>query len=151
MGFKFGVTQSWKFGTRTWRIRARSFQTAGHGRLGLKRTTARSLAGRSSLTGRFVQDAPDLLRGNLAVRADRLGEVADPQLLEQPRDLAELAVDGRRGGSSCEHAGGRRPRARGRAHAVAIDGGVAVQALQPPGGAAQVALDVGQPARRRSR
>src|SRR4051794_28083315 len=55
-------------------------------------------AGRSPLSPkgrrplRRFQDAPDPLRRRLALGADRLREGTDPQLLQQPGDLAQLDV-----------------------------------------------------------
>ena len=92
---------------------------------------------------RLVQHPPDPLGRHLAARAEGLRELADPQLLEQPRHLAQLAGSGGRR-PALEARGGRArssswtTRMRSRSTAARVG-----QPLQPPGGAAQVALDVG--------
>ena len=80
----------------------------------------------------------------------RLRELAHAQLLEQPRHLGQLAVHAPAGGQLLEPVPVEVLELVHGPHPVAVDGGGSAQPLEPPLGAAQVALDVGQPAARRS-
>jgi hypothetical protein len=82
-------------------------------------------------------------------RAEPLGEVAHPQLLEQPRDLAQRRRQRAAAAPSLDPFSVGLLELVDRGHAVAVGGDVVGEALEAALGGAQVALDVGQTARRR--